>query len=491
MKLIKNSILAMIVFAGMFLAGCGNSNDVGYFIWINYSSEQYVTVDKTYAKVNEKVTITLNYPNNKTLNALNIKSNLYFYSLEAENTNYEKIGEFIYSFNMPNYDVKIEALLQDKLYIENLNVDGDTIKWSLGDLYEDTNLRIKVSFNEDTYEHNILSGATQFDLSTCNYYNNIKGQCVSVELCLVRVSGNTIYETKMIQAVVIDEKLPTLNAPTGLKISDSGKITWTWIDLANDCGGFAILINNQQEKIQYSPYYQLDLGFNDQTYNISLAAQGVAGKSNASNIVYKDFEYKVKKYEITYNLNFGINNFIKQDTVNGAIDSFAPEREGYIFNGWFTSPDGGETLQTKITYTYLVTSNMTLYADWVEKESANIKRLEKPKVIVLGYIARWNAISGAASYEYEILVGSSKVEGTLSSSSTELNLSDFNYEADYVTLKLRAKGNGITTANSDYVTISSIKTSANYNDLFSTENPNEPDVDYSIGVAYWTVNDLD
>ena len=70
------------------------------------------------------------------------------------------------------------------------------------------------------------------------------------------------------------------------------------------------------------------------------------------------------EYNITFNANGGVlaGNTVFQ-TINQRLDSLpvAPTREGYIFNGWFTSTIGG----TKISVNTTFTSDMIVYAQWI------------------------------------------------------------------------------------------------------------------------------
>ena len=55
---------------------------------------------------------------------------------------------------------------------------------------------------------------------------------------------------------------------------------------------------------------------------------------------------------------------IKMETkpINTEIGTVvAPKREGYTFDGWYTSPAGGE----KVTPQTIITENVTYYAHWI------------------------------------------------------------------------------------------------------------------------------
>jgi uncharacterized repeat protein (TIGR02543 family) len=44
----------------------------------------------------------------------------------------------------------------------------------------------------------------------------------------------------------------------------------------------------------------------------------------------------------------------------------APTKTNYTFAGWYTSTDGGETLQNKFNFSTPITADTTLYARWIE-----------------------------------------------------------------------------------------------------------------------------
>lgn len=46
------------------------------------------------------------------------------------------------------------------------------------------------------------------------------------------------------------------------------------------------------------------------------------------------------------------------------LDKFTPEKVGHTFLGWFTSPDGGKTLDIQVTGGYRYNTGVKLYANW-------------------------------------------------------------------------------------------------------------------------------
>lgn len=78
-----------------------------------------------------------------------------------------------------------------------------------------------------------------------------------------------------------------------------------------------------------------------------------------------------KSYTVTFCYNDGRENTTKTTGINGKLgDLPAPAREGYVFDGWYTT--GGE----KVDLTRVYSSNTVLYARWSEyiAPSPNVKK---------------------------------------------------------------------------------------------------------------------
>lgn len=83
-----------------------------------------------------------------------------------------------------------------------------------------------------------------------------------------------------------------------------------------------------------------------------------------------------EKYTIEFNLNGGSGNIenktIEYDNIYGTLSE--PSRTGYIFTGWYTEETGGHliTADTQVN----ITSNQTLYAQWVAVEGLKIDKTQ-------------------------------------------------------------------------------------------------------------------
>jgi len=490
MKKFRFAFVIIALFAA--LCACDNnsppnSEEKSYSIRVHETVSDWVSVNKTSAKKDETVTATANPPFGKTpyltVHAIpdaSHETNFYYVDITRNNDN-------TYTFRMPAADVEIHGNLfeaSDTIY--SMELDERTLKWDAHIRDGETiKVEMKTAGGSRWTSVSLEKDARELDLSTLPYFTDFLGKAVVISVTIVNSYGWSVGSDgyRELLAVITDDSLPTLNTPTDLKV-ENNTVSWKWVDVNNECGGFVVTVNGQDYDLQYYPYFKLDVGFTDKTYEISVYAQGVTGKSNASQEAKITYEYKVPVYEVTFNLNDGSNRTEKIQTVNGKISDYTPERQGYIFNGWYTSNDGGLTLQRRFTDTELVTENLNLYADWVEKEStAGIQRLAKPKVTVLGSLARWQAISGTNGYHVQIINGGEVVyDQTIDS--TEIDVADYVYEeGKTVTLKVRARGNGETTANSDYTTVN-VKTASLPEDFIKNIY-----VDYNIGVVYWTLYD--
>lgn len=467
----------------------GNNIDPGiedelkgpFSITIEEDVQEWVSVDKTSAMENEKVTISVTIPQGKEVEVK------VFMLFDKENQNYigfgiTKINDTTYTFFMPIGDVKVKATFSEPaLKVFSAELEGTTLKW-------DANIRENYSFsvtisnpdrsNPSTYA--VDKDKRELDLANLDVFSNFSGKYVEITVAIVDETSWKVSSYNF-NAVITNQELPVLNEPTDLKI-ENNIVSWKWIDVDNECGGFIVTVNGFSSKIQYYPYYKLNVGFEDEDYTISVRAQGVSGKSNASKESTIEYQYKVPVYNVTYNLNDGTNQSQTIKTVSGKISDYTPERTGYIFNGWYTSNDNGSTLQRRFTNNELVQDDLNLYADWVEKENTGgIQKLPKPKVTVLGTIARWQAISGTNGYHVQISQGNEIIYDE-NVNQTQIDISNFYYEeGKNVSFKVRARGDGETTANSDYTSVS-VKTSLIPEDFISNVI-----VDYNIGVVYWTL----
>lgn len=80
-----------------------------------------------------------------------------------------------------------------------------------------------------------------------------------------------------------------------------------------------------------------------------------------------------KIYTVTFNANTGVVNeesrSIERNLPVGLLP--VPTKENYFFDGWYTALDGG----TKIDKEFIVTSNVELFAHWVNSSDAKVAKI--------------------------------------------------------------------------------------------------------------------
>ena len=157
--------------------------------------------------------------------------------------------------------------------------------------------------------------------------------------------------------------------------------------------------------------------------------------------------YTFIEREVTFVLNYSGVEDVTMMTENGLID-FVPEREGYVFNGWWYSgghTDGGYILTRRHDMEDVITEDgVTLYAEWVE-EKEYASQLSAPSVSIDGSRFSWQEIEGATGYE--VSVNTTPEESVVTVTDTYFDFPYYYSAGDY-TVRIRARGDGTSTRNS-------------------------------------------
>jgi uncharacterized repeat protein (TIGR02543 family) len=90
-------------------------------------------------------------------------------------------------------------------------------------------------------------------------------------------------------------------------------------------------------------------------------------------------------YDVTFD-NDGTTNVVTVDGGNPVAEPTDPTKAGYVFEGWFTSSDGGLTLDTEWNFATGVQDSITLYANWVEISSILDLRTDGTAAYVQGIV---------------------------------------------------------------------------------------------------------
>lgn len=115
----------------------------------------------------------------------------------------------------------------------------------------------------------------------------------------------------------------------------------------------------------------------DRQYMIAVGpgtATITARTTDGTNLTASYYVTVENRYLITYNCNDGTSRYSATSYKPGWIIHMSDEkatRDGYIFDGWYTEPEGGERV---ITLT--VNSSTTLYAHWIKKDSSESAAVE-------------------------------------------------------------------------------------------------------------------
>ncbi|MBE5751317.1 MAG: hypothetical protein E7357_02790 [Clostridiales bacterium] len=162
--------------------------------------------------------------------------------------------------------------------------------------------------------------------------------------------------------------------------------------------------------------------------------------------LYAIWKKDVQEYDVRFNLNYDGAEVVTLSTEEGKV-TYIPEREGYVFRGWWQGSD----LTTKFNMNTVVTSDgLELYAEWVEEDKASAY-LSAPVISVSGNTFTWNEVEGAYSYSvrvYSSSYGSYVYETTVSSTSWDFYAGGYGYGS--YTVDVRANGDGETKLNSSY-----------------------------------------
>ena len=132
------------------------------------------------------------------------------------------------------------------------------------------------------------------------------------------------------------------------------------------------------------------------------------------------------EYTVSFVLGYeGAEALPDEPTVGGKLYFLpVPTREGYVFNGWFTSMYGdGDKLTAEFTAETVLTSDVTLYAVWAPEGA----KLPSPKVSVTATSVKWNAVVGASAYRLKVTApdGTVLYEETVGSTAKNIDFSQF------------------------------------------------------------------
>lgn len=167
-----------------------------------------------------------------------------------------------------------------------------------------------------------------------------------------------------------------------------------------------------------------------------------------SNItLYAGWKYKETSYTIYLNYD---DKVIEQETKNGRV-SYIPEREGYIFNGYYVM-NGSEKSYKWETSNNVTISNLVLSCEWI-KTDEYVTILTSPNVKNKDSVFYWDSVNLASSYDIKVYENSSNnvlFETNITTTSWQFPTG---YEPGSYKIRIRSVGDGINSVNSTYKTI--------------------------------------
>ncbi len=174
--------------------------------------------------------------------------------------------------------------------------------------------------------------------------------------------------------------------------------------------------------------------------------------------LYAKWELGFNEHEVTYELNYEGAERVVRPTVDGRVD-FTPERDGYIFNGWWRSNGNTENGSYVLTSPWdpqsrVTSDSLTLYASWIAEDDA-VSRLDTPVVSEADGVFTWQPVENATLYEvgYRQYDSYSDDWNTTTVSETTWTISSGISMGTY-TVRVRALGDGYHFVNSAYATVS-------------------------------------
>ena len=177
------------------------------------------------------------------------------------------------------------------------------------------------------------------------------------------LSAGRLYE---ISGVLGDEALSLSNISVTAKNEDGEDIAFE--DITDSAGTYTVTINYDGFNGEGNENYQ-GSGTITAAVTVYIRSTGGGGGSGGGGTA------TTRSYTVTFDTNGGSS--VESQTVRAnttADEPNAPEREGYIFDGWYSD----ENLTDKFDFATKITGNITIYAKWTEaKENEEDKEDEE------------------------------------------------------------------------------------------------------------------
>ena len=148
-----------------------------------------------------------------------------------------------------------------------------------------------------------------------------------------------------------------------------------------------------------------------------------------------------REYTVSFDVGYeGGEAILPRPTLGGRLfESSIPQREGFVFGGWWISTDNDASkLSYRLTDEIVFTEDTTLFALWREKGSTQI---EAPSLKVNENGVSWTAVSDARSYEVTVTDANGAVLFAKSTSTASTAISFGDYPAGIYFVKVVAYAN--------------------------------------------------
>lgn len=153
-------------------------------------------------------------------------------------------------------------------------------------------------------------------------------------------------------------------------------------------------------------------------------------------------------FTVKFDLNYETDQTIESKaTLGGKLyDVVTPERDGYIFKGWWVSMSADKTkLSYKVTSDTVFNENTTVYALW-QSQNASGNKPAMPVVDIAADNVSWDSINNVQKYHIEITGPSGFVSISKDTGSTNEKVDFGNSPAgDYVITVTAIAGNGTSS----------------------------------------------
>lgn len=217
-------------------------------------------------------------------------------------------------------------------------------------------------------------------VASSNYQNSqttvavVKYKILKPEVLIIMDENKSGYTVTVSETAYADVYVIDINGENYETVKKDEKFTsekltfkFPFTDALFKDGSFELKVRAENSNSCYinSDEYTATIG---KTVNVTLAAQGVDIQSGDLTFDGNTFNEKlsdIASYTVSFDLNGG-NGSISSQTISDGVSlvypSRNPERNGYVFRGWFTEPE----CENLFDFTAKINKDVTLYAGWHE-----------------------------------------------------------------------------------------------------------------------------